>query len=503
MNSGNARPENISRAVLLLPVVLLFYGLGSFGLLNNVEGMYAEISREMLTSHDWQAWVIPHLNGLPYIEKPPLLYWIQAIFMALFGVTDVAARLVPTLASLASMLSLWWYGRRLYDERFGLVAAFVLGTSLGFAFLCKIGMTDPLLSACFTAALLSSHLAWVEQRNSLLRWAMVWLALAVLTKGFVALALYAGVWGCYLIFSAGGERLRLARFLLGFHAWGVFLLVAAPWHLAAAFSLEGFTWFYFINEHVLRFLGLREPRDYYSGSPLYYLPRLFLMAFPWCLVLLVGLVARLRGRLINDEGIKSRRGFLWAAVLLPLVFFSVSAAKANYYVLVCLPALALLVASNLRLAANSVLGRIDGNMTRVAIALSVLLLPLMIYVAGEAGKTEATFSARPIAAEILRRDGTIPVYLYQDYEDYSSLPFYLQRNDLGVVEVRSQDLAFALKRTKDPALYPTLAEFLGRRERAWVVVMDARVRGGMPPELAAAVVETARIGNATLYLRAP
>lgn len=503
MNSAHGRPERLAPAVLLLPVFLLFYGLGSFGLLNNVEGMYAEISREMLVSSDWRHWVIPHLNGLPYIEKPPLLYWTQALSMGLFGETDVAVRLVPTLASLASMASLWWYGRRLYGERFGRMAAFMLGTSLGFSFLCKIGMTDPLLSACFGGALLASHLAWVERQKHLLRWAMVWLALAVLTKGFVALALYLGVWGAYWTFCVRGERWQLLRFLVGIDAWAVFLAVAAPWHVAAALSLEGFSWFYFINEHVLRFLGLREPKDYYSGTPLYYVPRLILMSLPWALLLFVGPVLRKRHGLDGDPDIISSRGFLWAAALFPLVFFSVSAAKANYYVLVCLPALALLAATELCFARGGWLGWLNSRFAALVLFLGVMLVPAMVFGVSQAGAGEERFSARLLAGEIQRRDGALPVYLYQDYEDYSALPFYLRRSNLRVVDVKSQDLAFALKRHRDAQAYPSLTEFLALPERAWLVVLDARVRNGLPAELSAVLQPMARVGNATLYLRNP
>ena len=62
--------------------------LGGYGILDNNEGLYAEIPREMLASHDWRHWVIPHLNGLPYMEKPPLLYWLTALSFSLFGITE-------------------------------------------------------------------------------------------------------------------------------------------------------------------------------------------------------------------------------------------------------------------------------------------------------------------------------------------------------------------------------------------------------------------------------
>jgi len=540
--------------VLLLPLYLIFHGLTAFGLLNNVEGMYAEIAREMLASNDWHGWVIPHLNGLPYIEKPPLLFWTEALSMALFGVNDFAVRLVPTLSAVASIGTLLWYGQRLHGPRFGALAAFVLGTSVGFVFLNKVAMTDPLMSACFNAALLVSHVAWVEKRPALLRWAYGWLALAVLTKGFVALVLFVGVWGCYGLIFARQEIPQLLRFLLAPWAWAVFLLVAGPWHLAAALSLPEFSWFYFINEHVLRFLGRREPKDYYSGSPLYYLPRLVLLFFPWFLVLLMSLVQR---RPLSG-GPVSVRGFLWICVLVPLAFFSASAAKANYYVIVCLPALALLAALKLEhqlikqdtpwlmtvvtltgmvawmlllariwaerqgvelswlplsrddrfwLSASFVLLTTMGTLSALnrrhvwtLLLLGAVLVPVSVYVSLGAGRVEERISARVMAERILASYYPgLPLFFYQDYEDYSALPFYLQRADIGIAEPQSADLAFGLGLFRDKERFPSLETFVTRKTPALLLILDSRVRAGLPQLLEHRLERLDRVGNATLY----
>src|SRR5215210_3885824 len=97
--------------VWIAALVFIFAGLGSAGILDNNEGLYAEIPREMLASHDWRRWIIPHLNGLPYMEKPPLLYWLTALSFALFGESEWSARAVPALSSLACVALLLWFGR--------------------------------------------------------------------------------------------------------------------------------------------------------------------------------------------------------------------------------------------------------------------------------------------------------------------------------------------------------------------------------------------------------
>ncbi|HXA46975.1 MAG TPA: glycosyltransferase family 39 protein, partial [Burkholderiaceae bacterium] len=103
-------------------------GLGSYGILDNNEGLYAEIPREMLASHDWRMWVIPHLNGLPYMEKPPLLYWLTALSFSVFGVAEWSARLVPAMSSLACVAMLMRFGNALQRPQAGRLAALMFVT---------------------------------------------------------------------------------------------------------------------------------------------------------------------------------------------------------------------------------------------------------------------------------------------------------------------------------------------------------------------------------------
>lgn len=478
---------------LLLPIALLLWGLGDFGLLNNVEGMYAEIGREMLTGSGWQHWVIPHLNGIPYIEKPPLLYWSIAVSMSLFGTHDWAVRLVSATAGMICLGVVYAYGRNLVGARFGFLAAFVLGTSAGFVMMSKVAMTDALLAGYLTAALLLSHWALRQQRLRLLWAAMVCLALAVLAKGLVAFALYGLVWFGWLVSAGRDQWLRVIVFLNRPSAWAVFLLVVAPWHIAAALALPEFSWFYFINEHVLRFLGLRVPKDYYSGTPFYYLPRLLLMAAPWGFALLTGLVRRSKTK---DDGLGA---FLWACVLAPLIFFSASSAKANYYVLVCLPGLALLASRHIELWLDK-----GGARRMIAVlATGAAFIPAEAWMLHYAAQEETSFSARQMASRVAARQQAepLPVFLFQDFEDYSALPFYLQSNAIGVVDEKSADLDFGLGlgQNRDPARYPSLDAFIARRDPALLLILDARVREGLPQQLAPHLEKLERVGNATLY----
>lgn len=482
-----------------LPLLLLSWGLAQFGLLNNVEGMYAEIAREMLASGSVHGWVIPHLNGLPYIEKPPLLYWLSAASMALFGMHDWAVRLVPVGAGVLTLITVAAWTTRLRGPRAGATAVFVLGTTSGFLLLARVALTDALLMAGLTSAWLLAYLALAEQRRLWWRLSLVALAGALMTKGFVALVLFGLVGITHLLFTERNRWRQHVRLAADPWAWSLFLLLAVPWHLAASLQLREFAWFYFINEHVLRFLGLREPKDYYDGTVFYYLPRLMLMALPWWPVaLFTEWRRRWAGHALGERADGPIR-FLWVCALVPFGFFSISGAKANYYILICLPPLALLAAGRLEYWRER-MGR-RGYCLLALVGLATLLLQLVVQ---QYGRTEeANFSARPMAQLIATQAEKLPVFLYQDYEDYSGLPFYLQNARIGVVDQQSADLRFGLGLSHDASLYPTLETFVARREPAWLVVLDARVRSGVPAVLAARIERVGRVGNATLYKLKP
>lgn len=485
---GNGGEGPLYFTALLVPLVLIFYGLSSFGLLNNAEGMYAEIGREMLAGGDW---LIPHLDGLPYIEKPPLLYWLLTLSMQIFGVSDLAVRLVPALSSTLTCALVAGFGARVAGRTYGAMAALVLGSCAGLLLMARIALADGLLTALLTTSWLLAYLALREERWLWWRLALVSLALALLTKGFVALVLFGLVGITHLWLNERTRWRKHLRLIADPWAWCLFLLIAVPWHWAATAAQPGFAWFYFINEHLLRFLGLREPRDYYSGSALYYLPRLALMTLPWLPLCALAIWTR-RGQKAaqNDKALSS---FLWVCVLAPLIFFSLSSAKANYYVVVCLPPLALLMARPMEQWWRSA-----RPWRRLLLLLPALLMvPTELALLKNAGQAEADFSARAMAREISKKEN-LPVFLYQDFEDYSALPFYLGR-PVGMIDSRSQDLHFALEQAQPAELFPSVDTFVRRTTPAYVVILDSRLRRPLPAELEARLDKQFKVGNGTLY----
>jgi len=484
-------------AVWAIALCAVLTALGSYGVLDNNEGLYAEIPREMLASHDWHQWVIPSLNGLPYMEKPPLLYWLTAISFSLFGVSEWSARLVPALSSLSCVALLIRFGTIVDRPQAGRLAALMFVSGMGVTIMSRTLMFDMLLTAFLTAALIHAFRFIVGGRVVMLRLAYAALALAVMAKGIVAAMLFGAVLVPVLIARSATlpGLLRICRTLCDPIALLIFVAIAAPWHIVASLVQPIFPWFYFINEHVLRFLGKREPHDYYSGAWWYYLPRMALYLFPWSF-LLPSLMLQKTNTSATEVG-RILKIFLCAVWLMPLLFFSLSSAKANYYLIVVMPFAAFQLA--LALQERDFLGSVGRAMPGLLIALFCALLAaamarrelpteagltiiglttdqfllsgligasllailsallawrrpgsgvlsyLMLSVWCIAGLLVAAFAIEPqistrqlvtyLQSEPPGRD----IYLFRNFEELSSLPFYLQ-HPVGVIDSRSNDL---------------------------------------------------------------
>jgi 4-amino-4-deoxy-L-arabinose transferase-like glycosyltransferase len=295
------------------------------------EARYAEIPREMLASGDF---VTPRLNGVPYFEKPPLLYWTNAVSFALFGETPFAARLPTRLAGTGTALLLAFAVGRLRGRREGLLAAiFLAAAPFGFA-AARMNLTDGILTFFFTATLLA---ALATLRRSAAGRPTALLAAATgalaaggfLSKGLIALVLPGGI--LFLWALAAGHARGLVRLLLS-PAIPVFLLLTVPWLVLAEKANPGFFQFFFVHEHFQRFSTPVASRP----GPIYYFAGLFLAAF------LPGLPFFFRGARETFRDPTSLFFGIWFAVV--LVFFSVSRSKLPPYIFPALPAAAALAA---------------------------------------------------------------------------------------------------------------------------------------------------------------
>jgi 4-amino-4-deoxy-L-arabinose transferase-like glycosyltransferase len=329
-------------ALGLTALVVFFFHLGSYGLWEPDEARYAEIAREMLSTGNY---LVPHLNYVPYIEKPPLLYWSTSLAFHFLGTNEFAARLVPALAALVGVMATYWFGRRVFDHRRGLLAAAILTTCPLYAVMAQVLTTDMLLTALVTIAFFAVFLQWSEGGRW---WLVLYLAaaLAVLTKGPVGIIL-PGAAGLLFLWRRGSIRGAIGRF----HLFAGFLLIVAlamPWFAIMAVRLPGFLHFYVIGEHLRRVFV----HNYSHGEPIYfYVPVIVLGLVPWSICL----------PLLFMEGTPgAARSFCAIAAAVVIVLFSLADSKLVPYVLPALPPLALLLADSILCAIQNRAARWSG-----------------------------------------------------------------------------------------------------------------------------------------------
>lgn len=324
-------------AVLAVAVSFLWFtNLDQRKLVKPDEGRYAEISREMSISGDW---VTPRLNGIKYFEKPALHYWAGAAAYGLFGKHEWTARLWVALAGLAGVLIAWYFGRRLFGGIEGHYAAVVLGSSLMYFALAHLNLVDMGLTLFLSTALGGILLAQrdgasdAERRGWMLgAWAAM--GLAVLTKGLLGLVLPAMTLVLYVVIERDWRLLTRLHIGLGV---AVFLLIAAPWYVLVSVRNPEFPWFFFVQEHFLRYATDAGRRE---GGWWYFVPLLLVGLIPWTIPALHGAVATWRADRSRTGFRPLRFLFIWAASI--FVFFSLSRSKLPHYILPMFPALALL-----------------------------------------------------------------------------------------------------------------------------------------------------------------
>jgi 4-amino-4-deoxy-L-arabinose transferase-like glycosyltransferase len=328
------------------------YGTALFrpALLDDADSVHAEAAREIVLSHDW---VTLHVNGIRYLEKAPLLYWTVAASFELFGVHDWSARLPLALGVLALLVSVYFLGRRAFGENAGFYSALASGIALGPYLFTRFLIPDILVGLWMILSL-GFFLRTFEgaEPSRLACWGLAAsCALNVLTKGLIGLVFPVAAIGLYLLWTRQLRHLLRMRLI---SSSLLFLAIAAPWHVLAGLrnptqgNVRGFFWFYFINEHFLRYLDKRVPRDYGTVPLLLFWGLLLVWVFPWSAFLPQSLAALKFSRArepVDSPAARARLIFLLGAFFVVL-FFSFST-RQEYYVLPALPALALLIGARL------------------------------------------------------------------------------------------------------------------------------------------------------------
>jgi len=341
-------------AVLILVVlwgVIYMIALSQPPLLDDVDTVHAEAAREMLLRHDW---VTLYTNGFRYLEKSPLMYWTLVASYKVFGVSTWSARLPLMLAVLALGLATWLLGRYAFGAVGGLYAGVALTSSLGLYIFTRFLIPEVLVALWLT---LGYHLFLLaleqEKPTRFVCWGFAaTCALNVLTKGLIGLVFPAGAILAFVLLTGSWRRLLKLRLV---SSTLVFLAIAAPWHVLAALrnppqgESRGFLWFYFINEHVMRFLGKRVPPGYDTVPLGIFWALLLVFLFPWSAFLPQAVRdLPIRWRKLHvpkltelDRQQRTRLlCVLWVVVIAG--FFSFST-RQEYYTIPAVPGMALLV----------------------------------------------------------------------------------------------------------------------------------------------------------------
>ncbi|PYV37398.1 MAG: glycosyl transferase [Acidobacteria bacterium] len=323
--------------------------------MDDVDAVNAQIARNMLESGDW---VTARINGVLYLEKSPLGYWLMAVSYAIFGVHDWAARLPTALGSIGLMWITAALGRWGFGQPAGFYAGLAVGTSVGLFLFTRIVIPDVLLALAITCAFYSFLRALEDEDR---HWALAfWACLGVglLLKGLLAVLVPVATSALYLLICKRLLDRRTWRLLCPLTGIAAMLALYAPWVVLATWRnpplfdwtlhsdpgvYRGFFWFYFINEHVLRFLNLRFPRDYNTVPRLPFLLLHVVWIFPWSVFLPAALI---QVKFVTDRRASRLRllAFLW--ILFLLAFLSLSTTQ-EYYSMPCYPAFALLAGAAL------------------------------------------------------------------------------------------------------------------------------------------------------------
>ena len=363
-------PWSLRSVILLVSLwaALFLAASATPSLLDDADATHSQAAQAMLHTGDW---VTLHVNGIRYLEKPPLPYWIAASSMRLFGENTFAIHLPLALTILGLALLGYAWGRRAFSERTGFYAALFTLTSAGVFLFTRVFIPDALLSLLLALSIYAALRALDTETRRSRAWAcLMWgsLACAVLTKGLVAIVFLFAAVALFLILTGEWRRWRLLHPFIGL---ALFLAIAAPWHILAALrnpavpmpansgfpSHAGWTWFYLYNEHVARFLGTRVPRDYNKLPAALYWTLHIVWLFPWSLFVPAAVAVAWRERHILRES--TWRSFSERSILLLLIFstiilgfFSLSTNQEYYTFPVYLPLLLLTAAALAHLEQN-------------------------------------------------------------------------------------------------------------------------------------------------------
>ena len=301
--------------VIFFPVVLFSFKFGSIPYFHS-EARYVEVPRGMIDRNDF---ITPRINGIKYFEKPPLMYWLGSLSYKFFNYNEWANRFWPALLGVLVVWATYSIGSFLKSQQTGFIASMMMSTSLLFYACSKILLLDMAVSSFITFALysflLSTSILISKQKKFIFNMSFfIFLALGCLSKGFIALILPYGIIFLWVLFTRNFKYFKQA-----FHPIGIILfsLIALPWHVLASIRNPEFFHFYFIHEHIERFLTTTHNRH----EPVYYFFLVLILGlFPWFFIILELLCENFKKILKNDTELF----FLLWFLLIFVFFFNLS-----------------------------------------------------------------------------------------------------------------------------------------------------------------------------------
>lgn len=330
--------RNLSVPYWLIAALIAFFfvNLGGYLLFDHDEGAFSEATRGMFERGDF---ITTYLNDRVRFDKPILIYWLQGASMALFGTEVWAFRLPSALAGLSWSLVIFFFTRRYLDQSTAIAAALIAAAALGINMIAHVATADALLNALLAASLLCIYRYSTDPSNRLLAIIYTLMALGVLTKGPVAVAIPLLVAAIFFLWS--GKKDALLKALFYFPGWLLFLAIAAPWYVLEYLAqgqdfIDGFI----LKHNVNRFNKAMEGHD---GGPLFYVVLLpFILApFGALLLRILPSIRTIRGTAEQPDLLNR---YLWIWFLVVLTLFSLASTKLPHYILYGVTPLVILMA---------------------------------------------------------------------------------------------------------------------------------------------------------------
>ena len=407
-------PERFYLILLgLLSFIFLFVGMGAYPLVDVDETRYAVMSRDLL-HHNWNFLM---LNGVPFIEKPPLYFWITAFSIKLFGFHEYAIRLPMSILATLTVFFTYYIGKKIKTPKFGFYTATIMMANVFFIMLTRVAIIDMVFTALLTWTIYFGLLTeFVKDNNKKWCWTAFYLCMsfAFLAKGLLAIVFPCAIIGIHRIINKSVKEIFKPQYFLS--GLVLFLLINLPWHLAMykEYGFE-FIWVYFILHHFERLVNadaLGKTRPF-----LYFIPVFFVGFLPWSLHFIGAIVDFFKKKMFKDKYV------LFFAIYFIIIFglFSAASGKLPTYVLPAVPPAAFLTAYFIYTKDSKWL-KIPTYISILATVVALIVLRTVVYTGGTNELVEFSKTAQNSEYHLITYNMQIKPAIFLNYtKDYADL----------------------------------------------------------------------------------